>query len=321
MTKPSPTNTPLLSTEGHADRPRRPRIDAEVEARILDIAFRLPTHGQDRVSRELRKLKVHVSASGVRYVWQRHNLESLEKRVTWIETRLGKNNDVWSEEQLAARDRVRSDRQARALGASMVGQNAEEVPRSMHILAVAARLLRERGYEATTLRDIAVMAHIPLGSIYYHFPTKEELFAAVYEEGIARLEHAVGDAMEAATDPWQRLETACATHLEHLCGGDDFTAVSVPTRLPILSPGVRRQVVQLNERYERIFWRLIDGLPLAPDISKSLLRLQIFGALNWTIVWFKPDKLPPQHIAAHLVRVIRDGLNHPPKSRSRSPRK
>lgn len=199
---------------------RRPRISSEVEAKILDAAFRFPAHGQDRIARELRASKVPVSASGVRYVWQRHNLETVEKRIAWIETRLGRNDVLWSKEQLAARDRIRSDRQARSLGAGMVGQHAGEVPRSMHILAVAARLFRELSYEATSLRDIAARSNIPLGSIYYHFQTKEELFAAVYEEGIRRLERAVHEAIGSQTDPWKRLELGCACHLDKLCGGE-----------------------------------------------------------------------------------------------------
>lgn len=290
---------------------RRPRISSEVEAKILDAAFRFPAHGQDRIARELRASKVPVSASGVRYVWQRHNLETVEKRIAWIETRLGRNDVLWSKEQLAARDRIRSDRQARSLGAGMVGQHAGEVPRSMHILAVAARLFRELSYEATSLRDIAARSNIPLGSIYYHFQTKEELFAAVYEEGIRRLERAVHEAIGSQTDPWKRLELGCACHLDKLFGGDDFTAVSIPTQMPNLSAGIRNRVVQLNDRYEAIFRALVDACDLDPSLSRSLARLQLLGALNWTSVWYSPDKLTPREIAAQLVRTYRYGAGRP----------
>lgn len=288
-------------------RQRRPRVSAEVESKILDAAFRFPARGQDRISRELLAIKVRVSASGVRYVWQRHNLETLEKRIAWIQKRLGHNDAMWSDEQLAARNRIRSDRQARSLGAGMAGQQAEEVSRSMHILAVAARLFRELSYEATSLRDIAARSNIPLGSIYYHFPTKEELFAAVYEEGIVRLEHALHEAVGSQTDPWIRLELACACHLDKLCGGDDFTAVSIPTQMPSLSAGTRRRIVQLNDRYEAMLRALVDACDLDPSLSSSLVRLQLLGALNWTSVWYSPDKLTPRQIAAQLTRTYRYG--------------
>lgn len=290
-----------------AVRERRPRIPAEVESEILDAAFRFPARGQDRIARELLTMKVRVSASGVRYVWQRHNLGTLEKRIAWIQKRLGNDDALWSDEQLAARDRIRNDRRARSLGAGMAGQQPEEVSRSMHILAVAARLFRELSYEATSLRDIATRSNIPLGSIYYHFPTKEELFAAVYEEGIRRLERALQEAVGSQEDPWTRLELACACHLDKLCGGDDFTAVSIPTQMPNLSAGIRNRVVQLNDRYEAMLRALVDACDLDPALSSSLVRLQLLGALNWTSVWYSPGKLTPRQIAAQLVRTYRYG--------------
>lgn len=287
---------------------RRPRVSEDVEQRVLDLSFRHPSRGQDRIARDLWADKVHISASGVRYVWQRHNLETLEKRVAWIEQRLGRHDQHWSSDQLAARDRVRSNRQRRSLGASMVGHNGDGVPRSMYILAVAARLFRERSVDAVSLRDIAVRSQIPLGSIYYHYQTKEELFAAVYEEGIQRLNRAIQEAIAGIKSPWERLERACSAHLTHLCGGDDFTAVSIPTKLPELSVTVHNRVRQLNESYEQHFKGLVDGLPVAADVSLSLLRLQLLGALNWTSVWYRPDKMSPQDIARQLIRSLRHGV-------------
>jgi len=287
---------------------RRPRVGAQTEASILDIAFRFPTRGQDRVAADLGRSRVNVSASGVRYVWQRHNLETLDKRVAWIESRLSKSGGVWGEDQLAARDRVHAKKRANAIGASVTGRPPEEeVPRSMHILAVAALLIRERGFESTSLRDIAVRAHIPVGSIYYHFPTKDELFEAVYAEGIRRLQAAIERALARSADPWRRLELACETHLLYLCGGDEFTALAIPTRLPSLSSPVRERVVRLSDAYEESFRQLTDALDTKPRVAKGILRLQLMGALNWTSVWYRHGGASLSRIAAQLVRTFRNG--------------
>ena len=287
---------------------RRPRVGAQTETSILDIAFRFPTRGQDRVAADLGRSKVNVSASGVRYVWQRHNLETLDKRVAWIESRLSKSGGPWSEDQLAARDRVHAKQRAKAIGASVTGRPPEEeVPRSMHILAVAALLIRERGFESTSLRDIAVRAHIPVGSIYYHYPTKDELFEAVYAEGIRRLQTALERALARSADPWRRLELACETHLLYLCGGDEFTALAIPTRLPNLSSPVRERVVRLSDAYEAIFRQLIDALDTQPRMAKGIFRLQLLGALNWTSVWYRHGGASLSRIAAQLVRTFRNG--------------
>lgn len=310
--RPGDTTTALADEAASpAGSGHRARVEPLIEALILELAFQHPTRGQDRIARDLKSQGRHVSASGVRYVWQRHNLETLKKRVAYIEGRLGKRESAWSEEQLSARDRVRTEKEARSLGASIVGQNASEVSRSMHILAVAARLLREQGYDATSLRDIALRAHIPLGSIYYHFPSKEELFSAVYEEGIQRLTAAIQHEIDQHQTPWARFESACIAHLDHLCGGDDFTAVSIPTNLPRIVGPIRNRLTQLNDGYEDIFRKLIADLELPPRLSASLIRLQILGALNWTGIWYKPGKFNPRDIAINLVTALRLALEKP----------
>ena len=309
----SPSVGPLKSEpeqQSHAESVvRRPRVAPDVEAAVLEYSFNYPGHGQDRVARDLSAQKIRISASGVRYVWQRHNLENLEKRVVWIEKKLGRDEKTWSEDQVLAKERVFSARATRSIGASMVGKNVGNFSRSMHILTVAARLLRERSFEAISLRDIAVKSHIPLGSIYYHFPTKEELFAAVYEEGSQRLLSDVQQAIAISVDPWQRLELGCKAHLNNLCGGDDFMAVSIPTRLPELSVSVRKRVHMLNAGYEQVFRELVDALPIVEGVSRRVLRLQILGALNWTSIWYKPDQLTPEALAAQLVRCFRYGCD------------
>ncbi|MGE4124596.1 MAG: TetR/AcrR family transcriptional regulator [Pusillimonas sp.] len=288
---------------------RRPRVAPEVETAVLDYSFMYPSHGQDRVARELCSDKIRISASGVRYVWQRHNLENIEKRVAWIEKRVGSDCTSWGEDQALARSRVLNTRVTRSIGASMVGKEVGNFSRSMHILTVAARLLRERSFEAISLRDIAVKSHVPLGSIYYHFPTKEELFAAVYEEGSHRLMADMRQALAKSEDPWGRLELGCKAHLNNLCGGDDFMAVSMPTRLPELSVSVRKRVQMLNAGYEDVFRKLVDDLPLVEGVSRSVLRLQILGALNWTSIWYKPDLVSPEGLAIQLVRCFRSGCD------------
>jgi len=56
--------------------------------------------------------------------------------------------------------------------------------RLAQILDEAARLFREKGYAATSMRDIASAVDMLPGSLYYHFAAKEDLLVAVYEEGV-----------------------------------------------------------------------------------------------------------------------------------------
>ena len=81
-------------------------------------------------------------------------------------------------------------------------------------MAVSARLFARGGFDATSMRDIAGQAGMLAGSMYYHFPSKNDLIAAVYEEGVAEIDSAVDMALAGLDEPWPRLEAACVAHLK-----------------------------------------------------------------------------------------------------------
>jgi hypothetical protein len=83
--------------------------------------------------------------------------------------------------------------------------------------------------------------------------------------------------------------------------------VSIPTRVPVLSPPARRTVQDLNDGYEQLFRKLVQELPLRRGVSRTLLRLQLLGALNWTSVWYRPGGATTVQVAQHLIRVLRLG--------------
>ena len=98
-------------------------------------------------------------------------------------------------------------------------QRSAPLNRRGDLLEAAARCFSRSGYAATAMRDIALETGIRAGSIYYHFPSKDELFFAVYEAGVEEITAAVRERLEGRRDPWERLEAACAAHLEVLLRG------------------------------------------------------------------------------------------------------
>lgn len=296
----------------------RARLDEQTCRRILDLASKQPDRGQDSLARQLRAVGVSVSASGVRQVLERHGLQTRSRRLAWIEAARTPDPGPILAAAHPEDARVRVDDHGAESIPSARGARTPDngATRGAHILAVAARLIRERGFDAVSLRDIAEAAGVPPGSMYYHFPTKELLFTSVYKEGIQRLRASVETAYARSRDPWNRLEHACAAHLANLCGGDDFTAISIPTRIPVLSPAANQAVVALNDEYELIFRELVEALNLRAGVSRSLLRLQLLGALNWTSVWYREGGADTAKIARHLVKLLRAGAQAEPRAGS-----
>lgn len=176
--------------------------------------------------------------------------------------------------------------------------------RRPELLAVAARLFARGGFEATSMRDIAGEVGMLAGSMYYHFASKNELIAAVYQSGVAQIGKAVDAALVRASDPWARLEAACVAHLESLLSDSAHAAVML-AELSRLDPRLRRRLVTMRDGYERRFVDLVAALPLSAGIDRSLWRLQLLGALNWTPTWYRQGGKSPGAIARALVTALR----------------
>ncbi|WP_395712903.1 TetR/AcrR family transcriptional regulator [Reyranella sp.] len=171
------------------------------------------------------------------------------------------------------------------------------------LLSVSARLFARGGFEATSMRDIAKQAGMLAGSMYYHFPSKNDLIAAVYQAGVAEIDAAVDRAMTGRQDPWERLEAACIAHLETLLADAAHAAV-MTAELRRLDARLRRRLVVLRDRYERRFIELVDALPLAAETDRTLWRLHLLGALNGTATWYRPGGKSPMAIARGLVSML-----------------
>ena len=87
----------------------RNRIERSIELAVKAYALEQPAFGQVRVSNELRKRGVFVSASGVRCVWLRHDLESFKKRLSALEKHIAETGEVLTEAQVSALERKQDD--------------------------------------------------------------------------------------------------------------------------------------------------------------------------------------------------------------------
>jgi len=176
--------------------------------------------------------------------------------------------------------------------------------RRLLLLDAAARLFSERGFHATSMRDLARAVGMLSGSIYYHFESKEEMLLAVYEEGVRRVAAAVEQAVADQTEPWKRLEAACAAHLHGLIAHRDYARVMIQTS-PDQAGSASGRVRELRRNYELRFRQLIEGLTLPSGIDARYLRLLLFGALNWSQVWYHPGGDPPEVVARRFIDTLR----------------
>src|SRR5438270_7209407 len=88
------------------------RTAPEVEALIVQLSMEQPAFGQIRITNEVRKRGYSISPAGVRGVWQRHDLETMKKRLKALETKVAQDGLVLTESQLAALEKAKTEKEA-----------------------------------------------------------------------------------------------------------------------------------------------------------------------------------------------------------------
>jgi len=183
------------------------------------------------------------------------------------------------------------------------------------ILDAGASAFRRDGYAAVKLKDIAALAGLQAGSLYYHFGSKEEIVEKVLELGVEGVARATRDAVEALgrdADPLTRLRAAIAAHLRFVLTESDYAVANIRI-LSQVPRAIRVRHLRRQRRYGS-FWRGLFAEAakagrLRQDLDLSVVRMLTLGALNWSVEWYDAKGAEdPAAIAAHLSTMMLDGL-------------
>ncbi|HLT05202.1 MAG TPA: TetR/AcrR family transcriptional regulator [Pseudomonas sp.] len=159
------------------------------------------------------------------------------------------------------------------------------------LLQTAARLFRRKGYERTTVRDLATAVGIQSGSIFHHFKSKEEILRAVMEETViyntALMESALADA---STLP-ERVLALIRCELQSIMGGTGEAMAVLVYEWRSLSEENQAHILALRDRYEELWLQVLEEARAAGYVQSDpfILRRFLTGALSWTTTWFRPE--------------------------------
>lgn len=179
-------------------------------------------------------------------------------------------------------------------------------PRKRQILEIAAQLFARNGYKGASIRDIGEQAGVLGGSLYHHIKSKDALFVEVHNAALDAAAARIAAAVARETDPWKRLEAACATMLEIRLDPESLARPLV-NDFRLVPDDVRRQLIDRRDAFEEPFRALVEALPLPPDIDRSVYRNLLLSALNNADGWYRPGRLTPADVARQITRLFHHG--------------
>ena len=170
---------------------------------------------------------------------------------------------------------------------SLAINGIDDSPRG-RLLSAAAHLFRDKGFDRTTVRDIAASVGIQSGSIFHHFKSKEDILYAVMEEVIhfntARLEQAVAREGTAR----DKLRALIRAELQSIVGDTAEAMTVMVTEWRCLSEDKQRKALALRSIYEQLWLDVLSELHAqgAMKTDPFIMRRLLTGMTGWAPNWF-----------------------------------
>lgn len=208
----------------------------------------------------------------------------------------------------------------------MARKPADQAVHPDDIIKAAADILRDNGYEATTMKDIAERVNLTAASLYHHFKNKDFLLLAVLELGLGQAIERMTPIVESDLSASEKLQSMIETHIDGITGNPAFGAAMVfeiKSLMNVTTAGrgngnkqefIERRDAFFEQRdaFERMFRETIkEGMASGEfrPVDDAIVAKSMLGAQNWVGVWYKSGgRLDGQQIAAILVDTFLTSL-------------
>lgn len=190
-------------------------------------------------------------------------------------------------------------------------QSAVSDERLAEIYRTAAQIILRKGYDATSVNDIANALGITKAGLYHYTSGKKDLLFDIMNFGLDELDEEVGRPAQAIPDAETRLRFVVETHARLVTRGLGAITILVD-EISALTPVQQRKITQRKREYFDCMRNTLNELKSEGklrDVNTTVASFSLLGMIHWLSRWFRHDgPLSDQQAAEELVKIALDGL-------------
>lgn len=178
------------------------------------------------------------------------------------------------------------------------------------LLRTAVKVFHERGYDGTSMEDLAKRLGITKSAIYHHVSSKQELLRLSVDRALDALFAVLDEPRSREGEPMDRLHHVVRRSVEVLI--DELPFVTLLLRVRGNSR-VERQALARRREFDHLVGELVAEAEragsLRSDLDPALTSRLLFGMVNSLIEWYRPQQgLSKDEIAETVTRIAFDGM-------------
>lgn len=194
--------------------------------------------------------------------------------------------------------------------------------RTVEIYERAAEIITQKGFDATSMNDIAKAVDLTKAGLYYYIRSKKDLLFAIMSFGMDAIDRKVVEPVRAVEDPEQRLREVVARHVGMLTEySSAITIVFEEARS--LRPAHREKILQRNREYFEFIRRTLQELKedgRLRNLDVGVAASNVFSTILGVVRWYRRDgRLSGPQVVDEVLKFALHGLLVSPKKEELSP--
>lgn len=177
------------------------------------------------------------------------------------------------------------------------------------LLAVAVEVFIERGYDGTSMEDLARAAGITKSSIYHHVESKEHLLRLAVERALDALFSLAGEAREPGVPAVRRLQRLVGRMVEVLVAELPYVTLMLRVRG---NTDTERYALERRREFDQLMRELVAEAAAAggirSDLDLAVVERLVTGMINSITEWYRPGRVPLPELRETVVALVMSGV-------------